>query len=121
MEKRFRALRIVAAFFKILAWIALVGGILGTVLIVIVAAVQGNAGAPSPVLERLPMAGNLMGIAAGLLVGLVFLLGSLIYFVVLYAASESIQLGLAIEQNTRDSAYYLRGENQVSTPPVAGY
>ncbi|MHB1295694.1 MAG: hypothetical protein ACYC4R_11945 [Anaerolineae bacterium] len=121
MEKRFRALRIVATFIKILAWIALVGGILGAVLIVIVAAMGGNAGAFSSLLNGVPYAGGLAGLASGLLIGVAALIGSLVYFVVLYAAAESIHLGLAIEQNTRETAYFLRGENQVQAPPPPQY
>jgi len=118
MAKKFRALRIVSGLFKVCAWIALIGGILGAIAIVLVSAVQGRAGAPIPVMRDLPIAVDLSGIIPGLFAGAVFLIATLFQFLLLYAASESIHLGLAIEQNTRETAYYLRGEGSIPPPPT---
>jgi len=118
MGKKFRALRIVSGLFKVFAWITLVGGILGAIAIVLVSAVQGRAGAPIPAMRNLPIALDLSGLIPGLFTGAVFLVASLLQFLLLYAVSESIHLGLAIEQNTRETAYYLRGEGTIPPPPA---
>lgn len=118
MEKRFRALRIVAAVWKILAWIILILTGLLALGIVIIGVIQGRVGYPSDVLAALPglaaVTGPIMGIVAG--VGL--LLMALVQFVLMYAAGEVIELGLSIEQNTRETAYYLKGENTIPAPPL---
>ena len=119
MEKRFRSLRVVATLLKVLAWIVLVAGILAAVGIVAVSAIQGSMGAPSPVLERMPMASQLVGPLAGLVVAVGVLLGTLLYFLLLYASGDVLHLWVSIEYNTRETAYYLRGESTMPPPPAA--
>ena len=119
MEKRFRALRVVASLLKVLAWLILIAGILAAVGIVAISAIQGQMGAPSPVLESVPMASNLVGPLAGVAVAVVVLLGTLLYFLVLYASGDVLHLWLAIEYNTRETAFYLRGESTMPPPPAA--
>ena len=118
MEKRFRALRLIALFFQILAWIALVGGVLAGIGTGILGAISGRAGHASPLVAEWPLLNQAVGLAAGLMVGLVIVLAAIVYFVLLYATSEVIHLGLAIEQNTRETAQYIRGEAEAA--PAAG-
>ena len=119
MEKRFRALRVVASLLKVLAWLVLIAGILAAVGIVAISAIQGQMGAPSPVLENMPMASNLVGPLAGAALAVGVLLGTLVYFLLMYAAGDVLHLWLAIEYNTRETAFYLRGESTMPPPPAA--
>jgi hypothetical protein len=118
MEKRFRALRIVAAVWKILAWIILVLGGLLALGIVIIGAIQGRVGYPSDVLAPMPGLAAVTGPIMGIVVGVGLLLTALVQFVLIYAVGEVIDLGLSIEQNTRETAHYLKGENTIPPPPL---
>ncbi len=113
MERRFRVLRFLALIYQILAWVVLVAGILAAIAVVVLGATAGEAPIV-PGMPLLPWVGSLVG---GISAGLALLLGALFYFVLLYAAGELIFLGLAIEQNTRETAYYLRGEATIPPPP----
>ena len=119
MDKRFRALRLLATLYRILAWVALVGGFLLAIVIVIVGAIQARAGEPSPLLADVPFLGEASGLVPALVLGIIVVLFSLVHFVLLYATSQAIHLGLAIEHNTRETAFYLSGENLIPPPPVA--
>ena len=105
MEKRFRALRIIGTVFKILAWIALALGVLGA-LGALVSGVMGGAAFFGP--GSRGMGGLMGGVAGGILGALVILVMGAIYFLSLYAAGEFIYLGLAVEENTRETADLLR-------------
>jgi hypothetical protein len=117
MQKKFRALRIVALIYKVIAWILLIGGIVGALMTVVIGAIQGRVGQVSPMMGRVPLLGRTEGLWVGIVTGVLVLLAALVQFVLLYAASEVIDLALAIEQNTRETAYFLRGENVVPPPP----
>lgn len=119
MERRFRALRTVALIYRILSWIVLAVGGIVCLLVVIVGAIQGRVGTPSPLVANLPVANQLTGLLAGLVGGGILLILALLQFLLLQAASDAIHLGLAIERNTRDMAYYLRGESTMPPPPAA--
>jgi hypothetical protein len=119
MERKFRALRTLAALYKVLAWVLLIGGILLATLVIlfgILASVNGT----SPLFNGFPLLGEIDGIVEALALAGLILLYALIQFVVLYAVSEAIYVILAIEQNTRETAYYLRGE-AMSNSPSGGY
>lgn len=73
--KRFRALRVVSSLLKVPAWLVLIAGILAAVGIVALSSIQGQMGAPSPVLESVPMASDLIGPLAGLAIAVGVLLG----------------------------------------------
>jgi len=119
MEKKFRALRIVSVVFKVMAWITLIGGILGALAAIILGTVGGSAMARTPELRNLmPLLGGGGGILAGILSGLGILVGSLIGFVLFYAYAELVYLAIAIEQNTRECAYYLKGEEAYQGTPT---
>lgn len=116
MEKRFKVLRILATLLKVIAWILLVVGILGAV-----AAVAGGAlggGVLGDTLESLS-GGVVVGLLGGIAAGAGLLLGAVLQFVMLYAAGEAISVTLAIEENTREAAYYLRGEPPMPSSPYA--
>ncbi|MEA3406934.1 MAG: hypothetical protein U9R48_02485 [Chloroflexota bacterium] len=115
MEKKFRALRVVALIYKIVAWIVLVVGGLSAVFAVILGAVQERVGFQSPLLAGVPGLSQVRGLLPGLAAGLVVLLFTAIQFVLLYAVSELVHLLLALEHNTRETAFYLRGENALSS------
>ena len=118
MGSKYRTLRLVVLFYQVLAWITLIGGALAGVVAVILGAISGRAGRVSPLVAQLPLLNQAVGLVAGLMVGLVVILGGVICFVLLYATSEVVQLGLAIERNTRETAQYIRGEAEAA--PAAG-
>jgi len=114
VEKKFRALRAVALIYKIIAWIVLVTGALLAVFAVILGAVQERAGVQSPLIAAVPGLNQVGGFLPGLVAGLLTLLAAVVQFILIYAISEVVQLLLALERNTRETAYYLRGENTLS-------
>lgn len=118
MDKRFRALRVVAVIWKVLAWIILIVGVLSALFVVVIGAIQGRFGQPSAVLAAVPGVSSVTGLLTGVVAGVALLLGALVQFVLTYAAGEVIDLGLALEQNTRETAYYLRGEGAMPPPPM---
>jgi len=97
MEKRFMALRIFGTMLKVLAWIALILGL----LLSVVALVLGLTSSSALNLINLQQSGRLLGIAAFFLI--LFL--SVVLFLKLYAAAEFLYLLLAVEENTRRAAY----------------
>ncbi|MDI7275855.1 MAG: hypothetical protein QME94_07740 [Anaerolineae bacterium] len=112
MEKRFRSLRIIATVFKVLAWIVLVAGIIGGLIMMITGLAGGMLGASSAARDTtsgLGAASMMAGLLTGFAGGLVTVIGSVLYFLLLYAAGDAITLALAIEQNTRETAHYLKG------------
>jgi len=119
MGKEFRALRLVSLLCKVLAWVIFIGGSLLALFVVVLGAIQGRVGAPSPLLSSIPGLAQVHGPLSGLVIGIVILLVVLVHFILLYATNEVIQLALAIEQNTRETAYYLKGETEVPPPPSA--
>ena len=119
MEHKFRALSLVALICRVAAWIVLVSGAITALLLIVLGAVAARAGGPSPLLAGLPLATRVVGPLSGLLAGVIALIVALLLFLLIYAGSEVINLGLAIEQNTRETAYYLRGEGTLPPPPSA--
>ena len=100
MEKKFTALRVIGTVFKVLAWISLIFGLLGGVATLIFGiTVSGQEG-----LLGLDLGGPLAGIA----MFIVSLIVAIFYFLLLYAAGESIYLFLAMEENTRRMAYFMQ-------------
>jgi hypothetical protein len=112
VEKRFRALRIIGTFLKVLAWIVLVLGILGGLAAIVsggLGAIKYDGGEAVSVLE---------GLLAGGIGGLVIMIMAAIYFVALYASGESIYLLIAVEENTRETALLLKQAAQPVSQPV---
>lgn len=110
VQKRFRALRIIGTFFKIFAWIALLGGALGGVALIVGGGLSGVS-----VADQESITGILTGAMVGSIGGLVLLIIGAIYFLVFYAIGDTIYLFLTIEENTRDTSLLLRQISQAST------
>ncbi|MGD2040130.1 MAG: hypothetical protein PVH11_04845 [Anaerolineae bacterium] len=114
MDRRFTALRIIGTVFKVLAWVVLlVGLLLGIMALIAGFALSGQLG-----LIGLDIGGPL----AGLILFAVMLITAVFGFLLLYAIGEMAYLMLAIEENTRRSAYFVQQTytDQQSTypPPV---
>jgi len=109
VEKRFRVLRLVAFVCRIIAWITLVGGILGMLATIVTFIVGG------PITRQMAPGTDwqaMFGIVGGIIAGVSILLIAALYFVFLYALSEAIHLLLSIEENTREAAYMLSQERE---------
>jgi hypothetical protein len=100
MDRQFTALRVIGTVLKILAWIALILGVLGA----LAALVAGFTLTSQQELLGLDLGGPLAGVAAFL----VLLIIAILYFLLLYAAGESIYLFLSIEESTRRMAYLMQ-------------
>lgn len=120
MEKKFTVLRLIGTIWKILAWVALVLGLLSSIGILLASVLGGGimgqlgqqyGGAAGPAW------------ASGLLGGIVLFIGSLIltilYFLALYAVGELIYLLLAIEENTRLAAQWIQARSAPAAYPAA--
>ena len=109
MEKRFRSLRIIATVFKVLAWIVLVLGIVGGLIMMVTGLAGGILSGSSATREFGQGMTMMAGLLSGFFGGLVTIVASVLYFLFLYAAGDAIGLALAIEENTREVAIYLKG------------
>jgi len=117
--KKFRALRLVALIWRVIAWIVLVLGIIGALLAIVLGAIVGRVGDPSPLLNQVPGVSSVVDPISGVVAGVAVLVAALLQFLLIYAASDVIHLALDLEQNTRETAYYLRGESTMPPPPAA--
>lgn len=122
VPKRFGVLRVFGWVLKILAWIVLVAGILFAIFTGIAA---GGAGAQlfgALLPADNPLAAMISSTAGGIVAGLLVLVLSIIYFLLLYAAGESVHLQLAVEENTRlTAALLLRMHQESQQETRAGY
>jgi nicotinamide riboside transporter PnuC len=109
MENRYTALRVIAIIVKIMAWIALIVGLLGAIGALFAGFTLSNQG---------PLGLNIQGPLAGIAAFVVTLVFAVINFLFLYAVGESIYLFLAIEENTRRTAFLLQ---QQYTPRQPAY
>ena len=117
MTKRYRALGTLSGLFKVVAWILLVLGILSAILVAAYGAIQSTRGV-SGVLADVPLANQVSGLLGGLLAAAGMLVGTLLLFLWVMAVAEGIQVAMAIERNTRETALYLKGESQIPPPPA---
>ena len=110
MDKKYRALRIIATLWKVLAWILLIVGILSSLGVLLI----GILGSGGFVLRYLGQDPGLVQGAMSAVSGIVGFIGGLIatmvYFLILYAIGELIDLLLAIEENTRLAAKAIQGQ-----------
>lgn len=113
VPKRFGVLRVMGTLLKVIAWIVLILAILGAIGL-------GLTSMNSDLLTNLlggavpPELLATLGPAGGILAGVAFLIGGLIYFLIMYAAGENIHLQLAVEENTRLTAALLLRMHQES-------
>jgi len=105
MEKKYRALRVIATITKIVAWIFLVLGVLGSCLYG--ASVLFLMGGTAT--RGTEFAGLLGGGILGAVIGIVSILFVVLFtFLPLYAFAELIDVMLALEENTRATAEQLK-------------
>lgn len=116
VEKKFKTLRFASGLFKVLAWIALVGGIIWAFVLLISLIIGGSAlqSSSHELGGELGVFGGLGAILAGILSFIGIVIGSLISFVVLKAISEMWELYISVEENVRLTAYYLSGGAQAA-------
>lgn len=108
MESRFTALRVISIVFKIIAWIALIIGLLGAVGGLFAGFTMSGQQGPLGIDLGGPMAGIALFVAA--------LIIAIFNFMFFYAIGESIYLFLSIEENTRRSAYLLQQQYMPRQP-----
>ena len=96
MGKRFTALRVTGTIFKVLAWIALLFGLMGAVLVLVA----------SLTLDFEAAGINFGGPLAGVIAFIVILLLAVIQFLILYAIGESVYVFLSMEESSRRAAYF---------------
>jgi len=112
MERRYRALRMIASVLQVLAWVSLVLGLLSAIAYgaaAIATASRLGLGAFAPLARFRQFLWPVgMGGFGGIVGALVLALGSVLGFLFLYAASDLINVQLDIEQNTRETAVLLR-------------
>lgn len=113
VPKRFGVLRVMGTLLKVMAWLILIVAILGAIGLGL-ASTNGDllTNLLGPALPPGTLAN--FGPAGGILVGIGLLLGGLIYFLIVYAAGESLHLQLALEENTRLTAALLLRMHQES-------
>lgn len=102
MDKRFGVLRVCGTICKILAWASLILG----ALLSFAALIAGLTSNSLFDWISLPQSGALLGVVAFLLL----LIASVLCFLSLYALGELLFLALAIEENTRRSAFLAQQE-----------
>lgn len=116
VPKRFGVLRVLGTLLKVIAWIVLIVSILGAIGLGLTS-MNGDllTNALSTVVPPETLAA--FAGAGGILIGIAFLIGGIIYFLLLYAAGESLHLQLALEENTRLTAALLLRMHQESHQP----
>lgn len=121
MEKRYKVLRFVATLWKILAWVALVLGVLSAFGVLL----GGVLGGMGPQFWRELGLNPMVFGGGGVLVGIIgFLVGLIItafQFLVLYATGEIFSVLIAIEENTRATRLHLQGLGQRRAPQPPAY
>lgn len=100
MDRRFTALHVIGSIFKVFAWIALILGILLAVL----SLVLGFTMTLPFQIVGLQEGGALVGVG-GFVVSLIL---ALLLYLSFYAAGEFVYLLLAVEENTRRTAYLVQ-------------
>ena len=101
---KYRALRIISTIYKILAWIALVMGVLG----VCASSALTATGALALLGEEEGALAGASGIVGAAVIFVGGLTGVGFYVLLLFAVSEGIQVVLALEENTRQMVAALR-------------
>ena len=117
-KKKYRALRVIAFLFQVLAWVSLILAVLGAAGAVLAGLLNMVS---IPALEGLNR-GNAMtlaGIVGGVITGVVVILVGIINFIFLLAVGEYIYVQLDIEQNTRQTSESLRVLLQVQQAAIA--
>jgi hypothetical protein len=122
VEKKFRVLRFVGTVWKILAWIILIVGLLTAIAVLVLSLVgegQQMMGRWDVRPESMPWGPGAFGVVGGVVGFLVSLLGTVVYFLLFYAAGELVFLLIAIEENTRVAAQSSAASSSASVPTYA--
>ena len=127
MEKRFKVLRIVGSFYKIVGIIIAAITILAALGFCGVSILGGTA-TESLIRNNIPNSGGqglgiLGGVLGGVIISLGIILGGGVYAVSIYALGEAVYLLIALEENTRrtagmlDKEYFDHHPEPVVPPP----
>jgi hypothetical protein len=119
VPKRFGVLRFFAGLIKVIAWIVLIISALVGIVVALISMVNiGEILGTEP--NQLPIIGGIfdvfVSLGGGIILGILSMVGGVLYFIVLYAAGELISMNLAIEENTRLTAALLLRMHQESQP-----
>ncbi len=119
VPKRFGVLRFFGTLLKVIAWIVLVVSVLGAILAVVFGGSDLMTGLMG---QGLPAGAEAVAAGGGIVIGMLILIGGLLYFLALYVAGESIHLQLAVEENTRlTAALLLRMHQEGQVDSATGY
>ena len=120
MKKKFGTLRVIGTFWKVVAWIELIVGILSSIGILL-AGILGTS-VPWSNLEQFglaPWAPQAFGLVGGIVGFFASLVATIIWFLLTYAVGEFIYLLLSIEENTRLAAQQVEWAQQQAIPAPA--
>jgi hypothetical protein len=110
MDKRYRVLRTIATLWKVLAWILLIVGILSSLGILLIG-ILGSGGFVLRYLGQDPgLVQGAMSTVSGIAGFIGGLIATIVYFLIVYAVGELIDLLLSIEENTRLAAMAMQGQ-----------
>ncbi len=113
MTKKYRALRFIAVLLRILAWVVLIGGVLGAIGVLI----SGLSGG-TQLMRQLGMPPFASGVVMGIVGFLTFLFWAVVEAIALFATADYLLLLMDIETNTRATAHYLAEINRQYQAPV---
>lgn len=123
VPKRFGVLRLLGTLMKVLAWLILIAAVIFAISVgILFQFVPDLAQIIIPILENAQVDTTNLATGGGIITGIIVLIGGLIYFLLLYAAGESLQLQVALEENTRlTAALLLRMHQESQIEPDPGY
>ncbi len=108
---RFGVLRLLATLFKVIAWITLIGSIVGALGVGVLGSLLQETWFNEAFVPAFLVDGT-----SGIIVGVVLIVSGILAFLSLFAAAESIQVQLAIEENTRLTAALLLRLDEQNRP-----
>ncbi|MFQ6102393.1 MAG: hypothetical protein ACE5OS_14365 [Anaerolineae bacterium] len=118
MERKFKVPRIIGTIWKILAWIVLIAGILASIGMLLTSIFGGGMMEQfGPRQGRMPWAPWAFGVMGGIAGFIVSLIATIMYSLALYAVGELIYLLLAVEENTRLAAQWIRTHSAPAAYP----
>lgn len=115
MTEPFRALRLVVVLARVFGWVLFILGVILAIFVATLGFLQRIAGTPGVMFGNWPVPAYLANPITGLILGIGILILAILKFIAAFALSEWIALFLAIEHNTREMVYYLRGEGELAT------
>ena len=118
MEEKFKILRLAGTISKIEAWVALILGLLASVGFLLASIFGGEVLRRVIPPEQVPGGLRLYGVAGGLMVFVVLVVASAVYFLLCYTVGEAIYVFLAIEENTRLTAHLIQMHHASQPPPA---